>query len=49
MAALATVVLKVRREGAEAALLGLDQASETVVARLVRHDKPGAPDRLMGL
>jgi SulP family sulfate permease len=47
VAALDTVVLKFRREGAEVALIGLNAASETIVDRLAIHDKPGALDRLM--
>ncbi|MGM0585253.1 MAG: SulP family inorganic anion transporter [Pseudomonadota bacterium] len=48
VAALDTVVLKFRREGAEVELLGLNKASETIVDRLAIHDEPGALDRLMG-
>jgi SulP family sulfate permease len=29
-------------------IVGLNQASETIVDRLAIHDKPGALDRLMG-
>jgi SulP family sulfate permease len=47
VAALDTVVLKFRREGAEVAIRGLNEASETIVDRLAMHDKPGALDRLM--
>ena len=42
------IVLKFRREGAEVEILGLNQASETIVDRLAIHDKPGAMERLMG-
>ncbi|MEM9814449.1 MAG: SulP family inorganic anion transporter, partial [Pseudomonadota bacterium] len=42
VAALDTVVLKFRREGAEVELLGLNRASETIVDKLAVHDKPGA-------
>ena len=45
--ALDMAVLKFRREGAEVELLGLNQASATLVDRLAIHDKPGALDRLM--
>ncbi len=48
VAALDMVVLKFRREGAEVEILGLNQASETIVDRLGVHDKPGALERLMG-
>jgi SulP family sulfate permease len=48
VAALDTVVLKFRREGAEVEIVGLNQASETIVDRLAEHDKPGALDRLIG-
>ncbi len=45
--ALDRVVLKFRREGTEVKLLGLDEASATLVHRLGVHDKPDA-ERLMG-
>ena len=48
VAALDTVVLKFRREGAEVELIGLNKASETIVDKLAIHDKPGALERLMG-
>lgn len=48
VAALDTVVLKFRREGAEVEIVGLNEASETIVDRLAIHDKPGAMERLMG-
>ena len=48
VAALDMVVLKFRREGAEVELVGMNQASETLVDRLAIHDKPGAMDKLMG-
>ncbi len=46
--ALDMVVLKFRREGAEVELFGMNQASETLVAKLGVHDKPGALERLLG-
>jgi len=46
VAALDMVVLKFRREGAEVELIGLNQASETIVDRLAIHDEPGALDKL---
>ena len=48
VAALDTVVLKFLREGAEVVLVGLNEASETIVDRLASHDKPGAMERLIG-
>jgi len=44
--ALDRVVLKFRREGAEVELVGLNEASKTLVLRLAQHDKPGAMDSL---
>ncbi|WP_404378832.1 SulP family inorganic anion transporter [Caenispirillum salinarum] len=46
--ALDTVVLKFRREGTEVELIGLNEASATIVDKLAIHDKPGAMDSLMG-
>ncbi|HCL67526.1 MAG TPA: sodium-independent anion transporter [Rhizobium sp.] len=48
VAALDMIVLKFRREGAEVEILGLNEASETIVDKLAIHDKPGAMERLMG-
>jgi len=48
VASLDTVVLKFRREGAEVEIIGLNEASETIVDKLAIHDKPGAIERLMG-
>ncbi|MEE9322696.1 MAG: SulP family inorganic anion transporter [Granulosicoccus sp.] len=45
--ALDMVVLKFRREGAEVEIIGLNEASETIVDQLAVHDKPGALDKLM--
>jgi SulP family sulfate permease len=42
VAALDRVVLKFRREGTEVEILGMNQASATLVDRLASHDKPGA-------
>jgi SulP family sulfate permease len=47
VAALDTVVLKFRREGANVEIVGLNAASETIVDRLAIHDKPGAMDQLL--
>ena len=44
--ALDRVVLKFRREGTEVELIGLNQASATLVERLGVHDKPDAVARL---
>jgi sulfate permease, SulP family len=46
VAALDRVVLKFRREGAEVEVLGMNEASATLVDRLATHDKPGAAERL---
>jgi sulfate permease, SulP family len=46
--ALDKVVLRFRREGAETEVIGLNEASATIVDRLAVHDKPGALDRLLG-
>jgi len=45
--ALDKVVMKFRREGAVVEILGLNEASATIVDRLALHDKPGALDRLL--
>ena len=47
VAALDKVVIKFRREGAEVEVLGLNEASATIVDRFGVHDKPGAIDKLM--
>ncbi|MCV0396977.1 MAG: SulP family inorganic anion transporter [Rhizobiaceae bacterium] len=44
--ALDTVILKFRREGAEVVVVGMNEASETLVDKLAIHDKPGALDSL---
>lgn len=46
VAAVDMVVLKFRREGAKVHLVGMNEASETIVDRLALHDKPGAMDKL---
>jgi SulP family sulfate permease len=46
--ALDMVVVKLRREGATVNIVGLNEASETIVDKLAIHDKPGAFERLMG-
>ncbi|MCV6596875.1 MAG: SulP family inorganic anion transporter [Mangrovicoccus sp.] len=47
VAALDSVILKFRREGAEVEIIGMNQASETLMDKLAVHDKPGAIDKLM--
>jgi SulP family sulfate permease len=47
IAALDMAVLKFRRDGAEVAVVGLNEASETLVDKLAIHDKPGAADKLL--
>eukprot|EP00163_Fabomonas_tropica_P010674 TRINITY_DN2089_c0_g6_i1.p1 TRINITY_DN2089_c0_g6~~TRINITY_DN2089_c0_g6_i1.p1 ORF type:complete len:496 (-),score=88.22 TRINITY_DN2089_c0_g6_i1:992-2479(-) len=46
--ALDKVVIKFRREGAEVEVIGLNEASATIVDRFGVHDKPEAVDQLMG-
>ncbi|MBA5779342.1 SulP family inorganic anion transporter [Stappia sp. F7233] len=48
VAALDAIVLKFRREGIAVEVVGLNEASETIVDRLAIYDKPGAPERAMG-
>ncbi len=48
VSAIDTVVLKFRREGAEVEIIGMNEASETLVDKLGVYDKPGALERLMG-
>lgn len=48
VSAIDMVVLKFRREGAQVELIGMNEASETLMGRLAEHDKPGALERLMG-
>lgn len=46
--ALDKAVIKFRREGAEVEVIGLNEASATIVDRFGVHDKPEAVDQLMG-
>jgi len=46
VAAVDMVVLKFRREGAIVELVGMNEATETIVDRLALHDKPGAMEQL---
>tara|TARA_Y100001956_G_scaffold36395_1_gene35667 strand:- start:172 stop:1656 length:1485 start_codon:yes stop_codon:yes gene_type:complete len=47
VAALDMAVLKFRRDGAEVEIIGMNEASKTIVDRLGEHDKPGAMDKLL--
>jgi len=47
VSALDKVVLKLKREGISVEVLGLNQASATLVDRFAVHDKPGAVEQLM--
>ncbi len=48
ISALDSVVLKFRREGVAVEVLGLNQASATLVDKFAIHDKPGAAERVIG-
>ncbi|MGR8930228.1 MAG: SulP family inorganic anion transporter [Gammaproteobacteria bacterium] len=48
VSALDTVVLKFRREGAEVELIGLNEASSTIVDRFGIHDKPEEIEKVVG-
>jgi len=41
-------VLKFRREGVEVEIIGLNEASSTMLDRFAIHDKDGAEDMLAG-
>lgn len=45
--ALDKVVIKFRREGADVEVIGMNEASATIVDRFGVHDKPDAADRIM--
>jgi SulP family sulfate permease len=45
--ALDKVVLKFRREGTEVQILGMNEATATIVDKLAMHDKPGALERML--
>lgn len=47
VSALDKVVLKFKREGAEVEVIGLNEASATLMDRFAVHDKPGAVEKLM--
>jgi SulP family sulfate permease len=48
VAAIDTAVLKFRRKGVHVDLVGLNDASESILDRLAVHDKPGAPQGALG-
>lgn len=48
VAALDMIVLKFRREGSDVEIIGMNEASETIVDKLAIHDEPGAMERLLG-
>jgi len=48
ISALDKVVLKFRREGTDVEVIGMNEASATMVDRFAIHDKDGADDVLMG-
>ena len=47
VSALDKVVLKFKREGTEVEVIGLDEASATMMDRFAVHDKPDAVEQLM--
>jgi len=47
VSALDKVVLKFRRDGTEVEVLGMNEATATIVERLGVHDKPDALERLL--
>ena len=48
VSALDKVIMKFRRDGTEVEVLGLNEASATMIDRFAVHDKPDAVERLMG-
>jgi SulP family sulfate permease len=48
VSALDKVVIKFRREGTDVEIVGLNEASATMVDRFAVHDKPDAVEQLMG-
>jgi len=48
VAAVDMVTLKFRREGTQVEIIGMNEASETIVDKLGISDKPGALDKLLG-
>ena len=48
VSALDKVVMRFRREGAEVEVIGLNEASATMVDKFAVHDKEGAADMITG-
>ncbi|MDH5357485.1 MAG: SulP family inorganic anion transporter [Gammaproteobacteria bacterium] len=48
VAALDKVVIKLRREGADVIIIGLNEASETLLDKFAVHDKPEQIEKIMG-
>jgi SulP family sulfate permease len=48
VSALDKIIIKFRREGTEVEVIGLNEASATMVDRFALHDKPDAVEQLMG-
>ncbi|HBM28567.1 MAG TPA: hypothetical protein DDZ92_06745 [Halomonas sp.] len=48
VAALDKVVIKFRREGADVQVIGLNEASATIVDRFGVHDKPEEIEKVLG-
>ncbi len=48
VAALDKVVIKLRRQGADVSIIGLNEASETMLDKFAVHDKPDRIDEIMG-
>ncbi|RYE88437.1 MAG: SulP family inorganic anion transporter, partial [Hyphomicrobiales bacterium] len=46
--AIDTAVLKFRRTGASVEVVGLNEASATIMDKLAEHDRPGAMERMLG-
>ena len=48
VSALDKVVIKFRREGTDVEVIGLNEASATMVDRFAVHDKPDAVEQVVG-
>ena len=48
VAALDKVVIKLRREGTDVSIIGLNEASETLLDKFAVHDKPEEIEKIMG-
>ena len=48
VAALDKVVIKLRREGADVSIIGLNEASETLLDKFAVHDKPEEVEKIVG-